>query len=322
MSLQSTTEVALVKAEGCAIGTQGGALVSNLSFCTRGNRLFIAGNSAGLLSALTLVPEGASQASMLSAQDELIEVPPAARVVQGAMSVVGYPVGSADYVRWVGAVPLDPPLVLTSTVAEHLRNLLRLKLAARREAMSSSEQAARIDDVLARAGLPRCGPRQLKTLSLPERRVLAIAGGMVSLPKAMVVTQPLWCLEGQGAEYVRGALEAAGHIARLVVSGTTVSPDSAEGALARSSSDFLFVGGSESALFGAPEEVLGKSRTLRVTVRSNGAALRSLLEAKGATTFGGSTHFTVGGSAELDVTQVLRAAHEVRSPVVEVLPLM
>jgi ABC-type multidrug transport system ATPase subunit len=316
------TEIALVRAEDCAIGTESSALLSGLSFCTHGDRLFIAGNSASLLSALTLVPEGASQASLLSAQDELIEVPPAARVIRGAMSVMGYSVGSPDYVRWVGAVPLDPPLVLTSTVAEHLRNLLRLKLAARGESMGGSEQTARVDEVLARAGLPRGGSRQLKTLSLPERRVLAIAGGMVSLPKAVVVNQPLWGLEGQGAEYVRGALEAASHIGRLIVSGTTVSPDSAEGAFARGCSDFLFLGGTETVLFGAPDEVLGRSRTFRVTVRSNGAALRSLLEAKGATTFGGSTHFTVGGSTELDVTLVLRAAHEVRSPVVEVLPLM
>jgi hypothetical protein len=307
-------------ARAATLGIEGARGPSDLSFETTGDRLFVAGHAGPLLSALMSLPEGMTQASSLAATGELCEVAGPWRVVAGSLDVAGLAVGR--HLAEVGAAPLDPPHPPRGTVGEYLDARLSLKLALRGEASSGAERRARIEETLTRAGLGGGVERALKTLSFVERRVLEIAGAMVARPSVLVLEQPLANLDGQGAEYVRGALEAAGHVGRVVVSGGSLAPGSPEGALARSASDFLLLSATGLVGFGPPGEVLSGASVFRVEARTRGAELRARLEASGAKTNGGDSQFTVAMPEGGDATRVLRLAHEVQSAVVLVLPLL
>jgi hypothetical protein len=310
----------LLAARAATLGIEGARGPAELSFETTGDRLFVAGYAGPLLSALMSLPEGMAQASNLAAMGELCEVAGPWRVAAGALEIAGRAVGS--HLDVVGAAPLDPPHPPRGTVGEYLDARLALKLALRGERASTAERATRIDETTARAGLSGGRGRALKTLSFVERRVLEIASAMVARPEVVVLEQPLANLDGQGAEYVRGAIEAAAHGARLIVSGSSLAPGSPEGALARSVSDFLLLSPTGMVAFGPPGEVLAGARAFRVEARTRGAELRARLETAGAKTTGGDAQFTVAMPEGGDATLVLRMAHEVQSAVVVVLPLL
>lgn len=310
----------LLSARAATLGIEGARGPAELTFETTGDRLFVAGLGGPLFSALMSLPEGMTQASNLASMGELCEVAGPWRVVAGSLDIAGHPVGS--HLAAVGAAPLDPPHPPRGTVGEYLDARLALKLALRGERASAAERQTRIEETVSRAGLSGGRGRALKTLSFVERRVLEIASAMVARPEVVVLEQPLANLDGQGAEYVRGAIEAAAHVGRLIVSGGSLAPGSPEGALARSSSDFLLLSPTGMVAFGPPGEVLAGARTFRVEARTRGAELRARLEAAGAKTTGGDARFTVAMPEGGDATLVLRVAHEVQSAVVVVLPLL
>jgi ABC-2 type transport system ATP-binding protein len=310
----------LLCARAATLGIEGARGPSDLSFETTGDRLFVAGHAGPLFSALMSLPEGMTQASNLAATGELCEVAGPWKVVSGALEMAGLAVG--DHLGAVGAAPLDPPHPPRGTVGEYLDVRLALKLALRGERASDAERQTRIDETTARAGLSGGHGRALKTLSYVERRVLEIASAMVARPEVVVLEQPLASLDGQGAEYVRGAIEAASHVGRVIVSGGSLAPGSPEGALARSASDFLLLSPTGLVAFGPPGEVLSGARVFRVEARTRGAELRARLEAAGAKTTGGDAQFTVAMPEGGDATLVLRMAHEVQATVVLVLPLL
>lgn len=316
----------LLVARGASLGTPGAVLQRGLDFETTGARLYVCGDAGPLVSALLRIPEDASFSSMLASLGEMRPVREAPTVVAGSIDVAGQPVASPGHLQQVGGAPLDLPRPAKATVGSVLEAELRLKLALRREKRSAADVTAQVDDVMRRAGVIAKKDRAVKLLSLPERRVLAIATAMVSHPAVIVAEAPLSNLEGQGAEYVRGALEAAAHLGQLIVSGGLLTPESPEGAFARTCSDLLLLGRDEVVTFGRPLEVLGRSRVYRVQVRTRGEELRALLVEKGAHVSGGASHFTVSlpddARAGADATFVLTAAHEARSAVALVLPLM
>jgi hypothetical protein len=101
-----------------------------------------------------------------------------------------------------------------------------------------------------------------------------------------------------------------------------------EGDFTRRASDLAVFFGGELALSGSPGAVLAKARVYRVVVASNGERLRAALVESGMELLsvgqgdGGQSHFSLATAGDNTVSDVLRVASEVRSAVVEIVPLM
>jgi hypothetical protein len=113
---------------------------------------------------------------------------------------------------------------------------------------------------------------------------------------------------------MRAAFAARG----AVVTVDRLGAGTTEGDYARRASDLAVFFGAELSLAGAPSTVLAKARLYRVVVASNGERLRGALAQKGIELAGGPAQFSLATASESAVADVLRAASEVRSAVVEI----
>ena len=297
--------------------------IPELTLETRGNRLVVAGHASPLLCALTGIAEGVGA----SAQDaavlgEITRTPGAARATSGELRMAGHDVVTRAHLAVVGAAPLDPPLPPDWTVEAYVLETARLGLVAREGRVSRLEIMRRATDALARLGLAGARKKPIKSLHPAERRVLVLASAVASGPSVLVADRPLSGLEGQSAMFVHGALEAAASDRPAVISVAQVAPGTPEGSFARTATDLAAIVSGELSLFGAPAEVLAAGRVYRITIRTNADALRAALEADGATLSGGPTHFSMRLAEGQDASRVLRLASEVRSAVMDLVPIL
>jgi ABC-2 type transport system ATP-binding protein len=138
----------------------------------------------------------------------------------------------------------------------------------------------------------------------------------------LVAEAPLSGLEGREAELVRDAVIAAAEGRRLVISVARLDAGTAEGVLARSASHLAVLAGGEAALEGPPGELFAGARVLALTVRSNAAALRTALAARGIDLRGGPVRFSAALPAGATTAEILKAAQAARAAVVEMVPLI
>ncbi|NUP09468.1 MAG: ABC transporter ATP-binding protein [Polyangiaceae bacterium] len=313
----------LLSARGARIHVDEAVAIGELNLETRGQRLVLTGNTGPLVSALTGIPQGVAEAALHAATyGELALVPGRARAVSGELRLAGHDVVAGAHLPHVGAAPFDPPLPPEWTVETYVTQTARLAMAARIESFSRTEVAQRAMDAISRLGLSTAKKKGLRSLHPAERRVMVLAAAVASGPAVLVADRPLAGLDGQAAQFVFGALEAAASDRGLVVSVAQVAPGTTEGTFARSASDFAAFVAGELSLFGPPASVLGERRVFRLTIRSNADALRSSLEQRGAALSGGPTHFTLQLADGQDPSFVLGLASEVRSAVVEIVPVV
>lgn len=309
-------------ARDARIAIDGVVALAGLDFETRGDRVALVGHARPLLLALSRLPGNLGAAAQLAEEEDPPPYAGFAAVAGGSLALRGHDVRVGAHLPHVGVAPLDAPTVPSWTALEHVGHWARVGLAHKGERCGKREVAAAAHDALDRAGLGHAKRRQVKALSVPERRVLWIASAMASRPAVVIVDRPTEGLTGQAAEYVSGALVAAEDGRALIVALGQLTPGTPDGALARRASDVLVFAGDALVAAGGPGEVLGDKRLYRVRVHDNGPALAELLAQRGAQVSGGPHHFAVGLPEGEGPSAVLRAAHEVRSAVVEILPLM
>ncbi|MBK6512618.1 MAG: ABC transporter ATP-binding protein [Polyangiaceae bacterium] len=313
----------LLVARAARIAVDDVVAIPELTLETRGNRLVVAGHASPLLCALTGIAEGVGAAAQDAAVlGEITRTPGAARATSGELQLAGHDVVTRAHLAVVGAAPLDPPLPPDWTVEAYVLETARLGLVAREGRVSRLEIMRRATDALARLGLAGARKKPIKSLHPAERRVLVLASAVASGPSVLVADRPLSGLEGQSAMFVHGALEAAASDRPAVISVAQVAPGTAEGSFARTATDLAAIVSGELSLFGAPAEVLAAGRVYRITIRTNADALRAALEADGAKLSGGPTHFSMRLAEGQDASRVLRLASEVRSAVMDLVPIL
>ncbi len=308
----------LLLARGARITVDGAVAIASLSLETRGSRLVLVGHTDPLVAALCGIPQGVAAASQAAATlSELGPVAGDARATGGELRLVGRDVVTREHLAIVGAAPFDPPLPQDWTAEAYVVSWVRLSGVS-----SAREATARAKDALARVGLGAATARAIKSLKLPEKRALVLAAAVSTGPEVLVADRPLAGLEGAAAQFVGGALDAASDGRPSVVSVQSLVPGTAEGRVARAATDLAALVGGELSMVGAPSEVLGAQRLFRLTVRSNAEALREALAARGAALAGGPTHFSLRLAGDQDASFVLGVASEVRSAVVEIVPVV
>lgn len=130
---------------------------------------------------------------------------------------------SAGAVRWGGARPTEAvrrrqalvfqrPVLLRRTVSANLRFVLRLRGCPR------DERAARLDRVLALAGLTDLVDRPARALSSGEQQRLALARAMILEPEVLLLDEPTASLDPAAAGEIEVLIEAAhGRATKIVL---------------------------------------------------------------------------------------------------------
>jgi ABC-2 type transport system ATP-binding protein len=310
----------LLGAKSARILVDGALAVESFDLVTTGARLVLAGDPAPLFGLLSRVPLGLA-ASVEGAQRR-VDLPPKgeATLASGSLALLGADVRRAP--RDVGVALFDPPLPAADSVAAWCTNAARLAWARKGISVRRAECTEAVSRTLVRLGLGAAASRPLRSLALPERRVLALAAATVGDPRVLLADRPLSGLSGEAAGFVLAALEAIASERALVSTVSRLDPASAEAALARNASDLAIFLRGELALAGPPHAVLDGARRVRVVVRSSHEALGRELEALGASASGGPYQLLVALPDGLGPTAVLVAAARARAPVVEIVPLM
>lgn len=312
---------ALFSARGAQVLIDDSVAIASFDITTTGQELVLAGGFGPLFALLSNIPMAAREAAEAASRDELLPVLGRARVA-GSLSIAGRDVGRGEHLGFVGAAPLDPPLPAEGSAHDYVAMATRFALIARSSRAGRAECTRRASDALRLVKLGNAERRPLRSLALPERRALVLAAALASDPAVIVADRPLVGLEGEAAAYVESAMRAAFAARGAVVTVDRLGAGTTEGDYARRASDLAVFFGAELSLAGAPSTVLAKARLYRVVVASNGERLRGALAQKGIELAGGPAQFSLATASESAVADVLRAASEVRSAVVEIVPLM
>jgi ABC-2 type transport system ATP-binding protein len=308
----------LLEAREARIAVDGVVAVESLTLAATGDRVVFAGDAGALFAAISGVPRSAGGGGRVPGTGGPGdgEMPGEAYVVAGTLLVAGKSVAEGAHVAVSGVAPLDPPLPPAWTVEAYVGWGARLAGLSRGAARALSASA------LARTGLSAAASRKLGTLSLAERRALAVAQAVAAGPEVLVAEAPLRGLEGPAAAFVLQAVAAACEGRRSLIWVARLDAGSAEGALARSASHLVVLAGGEVALEGPPGELFAGARVYALTVRSNAGPLRAELEARGIDLRGGPVRFSAKLTAGLGSRDILAAAHAARAAVVEMVPVI
>jgi ABC-2 type transport system ATP-binding protein len=311
----------LLVATGARVLLDDSVAMASFDLATTGQQLVLAGGVGALFALLSNIPVGAREAAEAASRDEVLPASGRARA-SGSISIAGRDVTRGEHIGFVGAAPLDPPLPSEGSALDYVALATRLALLARGVRAGDSECIKRARDTLGRVGIANGERRPLRSLALPERRALAIAAALASEPPVIVADRPLSGLEGEAASFVVTAMHAAFEGRGSVVTVDRLLAGTPEGDFTRRASDLAVFFGGELALSGSPSVALSKARLYRVVVASNGAELCAALAERGVELAGGPSQFSLATAGESAVSDVLRAASEVRSAVVEIVPLM
>ncbi len=270
-----------------------------------------------------------------------------ARVVAGRAEVLGVPAEQAVAQGRVGVALASTPLPPGWRGGDYVLESARLAGMGRRA--RAAAQAA-----LARLGLERMARRPVRALSPVERRALLVAHAIVNDPPALAVEDPLDGLEPGAAASLRVVLERASEGRQLLVSSRAPPPDPVTAALLESCTELLVRGPRGDVTPSAPGDLPSRGgERWSVSVLDGAARLAEALMAEGilleeerlfderalaAAVDGSSTEGGgAGGDAALRrepggrlvvrtttgdaLVTLVRIAHEVGAPIVELSPL-
>lgn len=291
---------ALLELENARIDRDGVPALEGLSFAATGARVGLVGDFGALFALL------AGRATLVS----------------GRASVLGLDAVSAALSGAVGLAARELRLPESWDVDRYLIEAARLGGAGARAARDA------VRAVLASLDLGHLGGRRIGTLTMAERRGVALALAMLDDPKLLAVEDPVSDLDERGTLQVCASVERAAAGRTLVVS-TRVAPRA----------------GPEHALFAAADEVVvleagalvaqGPLSTLSapglrylVAVTRHARALSEQLEAAGlsvalarSSELGEGARFVVGVPEAGSTAAILDAALAVQAPIVELVPL-
>ncbi len=318
---------ALLRLDGARIDAPGdGPLAEALTAEAAGPRVGLVGGWAPLFRALV------REARVVAGRAEVLGVPAELAVARGALGVA------------LAAAPLPPGWRGSDYVLE----------SARLAGLGRGAGAA-ARGTLARLGLERMARRPVRALSPVERRALLVAHAIVNDPPALAVEDPLDGLDPGAAASLRVVLERASQGRSLLVSSRAAA-DATTAALLESctqilvrgprgdvtpgvSGDFPARGGARwtvSVLDGAArlasalvaqgipleEERLLDEQVLALAARHDGPTAGSDGGGEGREAERGPGGRLVGRARTDDTIDLLvRSAHEVGAPIVELAPL-
>lgn len=301
----------VLQAEDARIAVDDVVAMEKLTVHTRGERVLCAGDTEVLFAALTGVPLRARSRAV--AEDDM---PGEASVVSGALLIAGHDVGKREHYDFIGAAPLDVPLPPQMTVLEYVAWSARLAGETTRHARDLAMNA------LERVGLSGALKREVSTLDVPGRRVLALAHAACADPQVIVVESPLSGLESGAAGFVMQAIMRVTEGRKAIFSVRKIEPGTPEGNLALGATDVLVFASGALVLESTPEQLFASVRIYGVTVRKNGIAFRDELEARGLGVQGGPGRLSVTLSGEATTKEIMAAASKARAPIVELFPIV
>jgi len=301
----------VLAAEGARISVDDVVAIDQLTFTSQGDRVLCVGDVHALMAALTGVPM-----RVHGKAGEVDEPGAESRVVSGTLRVAGRSVADGAHHAVAGIAPLDPALPGAWTAEEYVRWSARLAGVGRRLAVEVASTA------LARIGIAGLARKQIRSLSLPERRALMLAQAAVGSPAVIIAEAPLAGLDGGAAAFVATSLGRATEGRAAIVSVARLDPGSTEGALARGATHVLVLSGGELTLDGPPGEIFSGARIYGLTVRSNADVLRTELSARGVDLRGGPLRYSVALPAGVTTNAILAAAAAARAAIVEMVPLV
>lgn len=303
--------VSVLHAEDARIAVDDVIATEKLTIRTRGDRVLCAGDAEVLFAALTGVPLR-SRAHGFTEDD----LPGEASVVSGALFLAGHDVGKREHFDVVGVAPADAPLPPKMTVLDYVTWSARLAGESSRHARDLALNA------LERVGLAGAIKRDVSTLDLPGRRVLALAHAACADPRVIVVESPLSGLEAGPATFVMQAIARVTEGRKAIFSVGKIEPGTPEGNLALGATDVLVISGGALVLEATPEELFASVRVYGVTIRKNGGAFRDELETRGVSVKGGPLRWSVTLSGEATTTDIMAASSKARAPIVELFPIV
>ena len=145
-----------------------------------------------------------------------------ATVSHGYVLVDGHNVTTHSHLGHVGIALFEPPLPPRMTVEEYLTLSLRTLGLSRRLADASAHESLALLELSSMARCP------LRSLAIPERRVLSLAASMIPESKTVVASTPLRGLEGPDNEYVLSVLGRLSTHRRMLVSASQANGTWAE----------------------------------------------------------------------------------------------
>lgn len=301
----------LLQARDASVAVDGVTMISKLSLSTRGDRVLLVGSSEVLLAAISGAALYTSEQPSEQAEGEGI-----ARVVGGALAVLGKDVARGQHRTVCAVALLDPPLPPDWSVGEYLKWSARLSGATRGEAGSLAEAA------LERLGLGALFRQRLPRLAPLQRRGVVLASAIVSSPAALILVAPLSGAVDGAADYLLQLISTAARGRALLTTTPQLSLDSAVGQLARSATDICLMRNGHLVMQAQPTEVLAGACFYELTVRSGGMALRRLLAEEGLELRGGPLHYCISLPEQLGPNHLLKAAAVARASVVACVPLI
>ncbi|MFO7178736.1 MAG: hypothetical protein DIU78_008570 [Pseudomonadota bacterium] len=251
------------------------------------------------------------------------------RLAGGSATVLGTPLESAVAHGVVGVAFADPPLPPGFTLERYVRESAELLGMGARAARRAA------GDLLARYELDRAASRRLESLSVVERRVLALVHATLAEPAVLFCETPLARLDDASAEYVETVLARVLAGRRAVIS--VADPSGRERALLDRADVVLVLDRHHGVARYAPGTLPAGGARVLATVIRRGAEFREALRARGlepravapvpalAGLFGAHAENPTRLTLELpapDATgAVFEAAAEAEAPLVELVPL-
>lgn len=301
----------VLQAEDARIAVDDVVAMEKLTVRTRGDRVLCAGDTEVLFAALTGVP--LRSRSRTVTEDDM---PGEASVIAGSLFITGHDVGKREHFDVIGAAPVDVPLPPKMTVLEYVTWSARLAGETSRHARELAMGA------LERVGLAAAIKRQVSTLDVPGRRILALAHAACADPRVLIVESPLSGLEPGPAAFVMNAIARVTDGRKAIFSVRKMEPGTPEGNLALGATDVLVFASGSLVMEATPEELFASVRVYGVTIRKNGVAFRDELEARGLGVKGGPLRMSVTLPQDATTKEIMAAASKARAPIVELFPIV
>ncbi len=283
-----------LEANRVRIDLDGAALCDQLTFKASGARMVIAGAAAAALSAC------------LAGR---------ARVTAGSLLLAGRAVGRAEPLDDVGIAPSEMPLPAGVNVAELIALSFRLAGMARLQARAAALATLEL------LGIAPLARRTTSSLSIAERRSLAVAQAMLPGGCVLWAEAPLAALEPPAARAVLGVLGAASRNRPTVVSVTRMDAASPEHELLMGADCVVVLHEHDAAWVGDPVELMRGGRMVALVVRGNAQALAEKLSSAGASAAADGARVRVFLPEGADTRMIGAAALDAEAAVIEMIPL-